>query len=212
MEFLTAIDRVATQTMVTIFSYDLTWLEFFAVVTSLTGVWLGTTGKKITWPWWALSSALYGWLFFHWDLLASAALQVVFIAAAIWGWFGWPTQGARPRVATTRQRIAVAVVGAAATAILAPWFASIGAAATWPDSFGLVFSIVAQVLMVREYRESWAVWFVVDAVYTVEYAYQGLYFTAILYAVFTAIAVRGWVRWNSGLNNSELHMDASLMK
>ena len=70
--------------MVTVLSYDLTWLEFAAVVTSLIGVWLGTTGKKITWPWWAISSALYGWLFLHWDLYASAALQVVFIAAAIW--------------------------------------------------------------------------------------------------------------------------------
>ena len=193
--------------MVTVLSYDLTWLECVAVVTSLIGVWLGTTGKKITWPWWAISSALYGWLFMHWDLYASAALQLVFIAAAIWGWFGWPSQGAQPRAATTTQRIAIGVLGAGATAVLAPWFASIGAATTWPDSFGLVFSIVAQILMVREYRESWAVWFVVDAVYTVEYAYNGLYFTAILYALFTAFAVRGWFRWKAVLNP-----EMSLMK
>jgi nicotinamide mononucleotide transporter len=50
------------------------------------------------------------------------------------------------------------------------------------------------------------VWFVVDAVYTVEYAYNGLYFTAILYALFTAIAVRGWVRWKSELNTELISM------
>lgn len=179
----------------TIWDYEVTYLELEAVITSAIGVWLGTTGKKITWPWWAISSALYGWLFWEWKLYASAAVQIVFIAAAIWGWFGWGPQGAQPRVASTRNRLIVVVVGLGFTAALAPWLASIGAAATWPDSFGLIFSVVAQVIMVREYRENWIVWFIVDAVYTIEYAWQGLYFTAVLYAVFTAIAVRGWVHW-----------------
>jgi nicotinamide mononucleotide transporter len=48
---------------------------------------------------------------------------------------------------------------------------------------------------------------VVDAVYTLEYAYNGLYFTSILYAVFTAIAIRGWFRWNA-----ELNTEMSLLK
>ena len=201
MQFISSINDAAMSTLVSIWSYDLSWLEFVAVVTSLAGVWLGTTGKKITWPWWAISSALYGWLFYEWDLLASASLQVAFIAAAIWGWIGWGPKGAHPRVATNKQRAIVLIIGAAATAVLAPWFASIGAASTWPDSFGLVFSIVAQILMVREYRESWIVWFVVDAVYTIEYGYNKLYFTSVLYALFTAIAIRGWVRWKSDLNS-----------
>ncbi|MCX6441615.1 MAG: hypothetical protein NTX60_02190 [Actinobacteria bacterium] len=40
---------------------------------SFIGVALGITGKRITWPWWALSSVLYGVLFFQWELYASAA-------------------------------------------------------------------------------------------------------------------------------------------
>ena len=92
----------------------------------------------------------------------------------------------------------------AVTAVLAPWLASIGAAATWPDSFGLVFSLVAQVIMVREYRENWVVWFIVDSVYTVEYATQGLWFTSVLYALFTAIALRGWVSWRSDQSTPHL--------
>lgn len=64
-------------------------LEIIAATVSLIGVILGVTGKRITWPWWAVSSALYGVLFIQWDLFASAALQLIFIAAAIGGWFGW---------------------------------------------------------------------------------------------------------------------------
>lgn len=187
-------------TVITIWGYQLTYLELVAVLTSFYGVWLGTTGTVWTWPWWAGSSALYAVLFYQWDLLASAALQFVFIAAAVWGWLGWGPTGAHPRVATWRNRTLTTVGGLAATALLAPWLAGIGAAATWPDSFGLIFSIVAQVIMVREYRENWAVWFVVDFVYTIEYATQGLWFTSVLYAFFTMIALRGWIRWRSSLN------------
>jgi nicotinamide mononucleotide transporter len=34
-------------------------LEIIAALISFIGVALGVTGKRITWPWWAVSSALY---------------------------------------------------------------------------------------------------------------------------------------------------------
>ncbi len=189
------ISEIALQTLFTILGYEVSLLELVAVVTGFTGVWLGTTGRKITWPWWALSSALYAWLFYEFDLFASAALQFVFIAAAVWGWLGWAPTGAEPRTATNKQRIIVFLISIAAWVTLAPALASIGAAATWADSFGLVFSIVAQVIMVKQYTETWLIWLVVDAAYVVLYATQGLWFTSALYVVFTLVAVRGWLKW-----------------
>ena len=69
----------------TAWGYEVSYLEFIAALTSFIGVGLGITGKRITWPWWALSSALYGVFFLQYDLYASAALQLVFIAAAVAG-------------------------------------------------------------------------------------------------------------------------------
>ena len=66
-------------TVFTAWGYEVSALELIAAITSITGVWLGTTGKRITWPWWALSSALYMVFFYQVDLFASAALQIVFI-------------------------------------------------------------------------------------------------------------------------------------
>jgi nicotinamide mononucleotide transporter len=189
------ISEIALQTLFTILGYEVSLLELVAVVTGFTGVWLGTTGRKITWPWWALSSALYAWLFYEFDLFASAALQFVFIAAAVWGWLGWAPTGAEPRTATNKQRIIVFLISVAVWVTLAPALASIGAAATWADSFGLVFSVVAQIIMVKQYTETWLIWLVVDAAYVVLYATQGLWFTSALYIVFTLVAVRGWLKW-----------------
>lgn len=193
------ISNFALKTIFSVVGYEVSYLELAAVVTGFIGVWLGTTGKKITWPWWGFSSLLYAWLFYEFELYASAALQFVFIAAAIWGWLGWAPTGAEPRTGTTKQRLIVVTVAIGFWVIIAPALASIGAAATWPDSFGLVFSFVAQIIMVRQFTETWIVWFIVDVVYTVLYATQGLWFTAILYLVFTGVAIRGWLQWGRKL-------------
>ena len=59
----------------TAWGYDVSILEFIAALTSFIGVGLGVTAKRITWPWWALSSSLYAIFFYQADLFASAALQ-----------------------------------------------------------------------------------------------------------------------------------------
>jgi len=63
-------------------------LEIFAALFSLIAVSLGVTGKRITWPFWVVGSVLYGVFYFQSEYFASAVLQIVFIAAAIAGWFG----------------------------------------------------------------------------------------------------------------------------
>ena len=176
-------------------NYPVTILELSAVITSLIGVWLGTTGARFTWPWWVISSLLYGWLFIQFDLIASAALQLVFVAGGIWGWFGWGKSGAKPEILNSKERIIWLIALLGSWILLAPALSSIGAAATWPDSFILLGSVIAQILMVREKFETWPIWFVVDCVATIHYARQGLWFTSILYVVFTIIALVGWRKW-----------------
>ena len=179
----------------TAWGYEVSALEFIAAITSITGVWLGTTGKRITWPWWALSSALYMVFFYQVDLFASAALQIVFIIAAIWGWRGWAPTGAAPGYLNNRHRLFIGVATLIAVSALSPLLARAGAAATWSDAFLLVGSLVAQILMVYEKVESWVLWLIIDAAGTIQYAYLGYWFTAVLYALFTLVAIVGWKRW-----------------
>ncbi len=179
----------------TAWGYEVSVLEFVSAITSFVGVWLGTTGKRITWPWWALSSALYMVFFYQVDLFASAALQIVFIVAAVWGWRDWAPTGAVPGYLSHRYRLYWAVATVVSVSLLTPLLSRIGAAATWSDAFLLIGSLVAQILMVYEKVESWVLWLIVDAAGTIEYAYLGYWFTAVLYALFTLVAVVGWKRW-----------------
>ena len=185
----------------TAWGYEVSLLELVAAITSFIGVWLGTTGKRITWPWWALSSALYMVFFYRVDLFASAGLQIVFILAAIWGWRDWAPTGAVPGILNNRSRVFWALGTVVLVAVLTPVLSRMGAAATWSDAFLLIGSLVAQILMVYEKTESWILWLVVDAAGTIEYAYLGYWFTAVLYALFTLIAHLGWKRWYDTRSN-----------
>ena len=190
-----------SSTLFTAWGYEVSILEFIAAVTSFVGVYLGTTGKRITWPWWALSSALYGVFFYQVDLFASAVLQIVFIIAAVYGWKDWAPTGAVPGRVSTRNRGIIAIAVVFSVAALTPVLSNVGAAATWTDAFLLIGSLAAQIMMVYEKYESWIVWLIVDLAGTIQYALLGYWFTAVLYAMFTVIAVIGWKRWNDSLSH-----------
>ncbi len=184
-----------SSTFFTAWGYEVSYLEFIAAVASFIGVGLGITGKRITWPWWALSSALYGIFFLQFDLYASAALQLIFIAAAIAGWFGWEATGAKPGALSLELRLITIVAIMAATALLVPVLTDLGATAALPDTLLLFGSLAAQILMVYEKYENWLLWLVVDAGYVALYASQGLLFTTVLYIAFTIMAALGWRSW-----------------
>ena len=182
-------------TFFTAWGYEVSYLEFVASVVSFVGVALGITAKRITWPWWALSSLLYGIFFLQYKLYASAALQLVFIAAAVAGWYGWEPTGAQPGPFKNKYRIYTIAAILIATLALGPVLKWAGAASTYVDAILFFGSLAAQILMVYEKYDNWPIWLVVDAGYTALYASQGLLFTTLLYVAFTAMAALGWSTW-----------------
>ncbi|MFZ9143488.1 MAG: nicotinamide riboside transporter PnuC [Candidatus Nanopelagicaceae bacterium] len=182
-------------TIFTAWGYEVSALELSAVITSFTAVLLGARGVRMTWPWYLVSASLYAIFFYQVDLIASALLQFVFIAAGIWGWLGWNKTGVIPRYMNNKERLIWLTALVASWLTTAPILESIGAAATLPDSFLLISSTLAQTAMVLQRNETWIAWIVIDIFGTYHYANQGYWFTALLYGVFTIIAVFGLERW-----------------
>ena len=186
-----------------VWGYAVTVVELCAVIVSVLAIGLGIRGTRWTWPLYFLASLLYGWLFVGFNLFASAAMQLIFMAAAVWGWFSWGREGVGTpgRLSpATRMRGAVAVLGL--WAVVAPLLQSIGGAATWGDAFMLVGSLAGQLLMVRQKMETWPTWIAVNTVGAVLYATQGLYFTSLFYAVLILMAVTGWRAWAARASNA----------
>jgi nicotinamide mononucleotide transporter len=170
-------------------------LEIFAALISFIAVSLGVTGKRITWPFWVLGSALYGIFFFQSEFFASALLQIVFIAAAVAGWFGWGKKGAIPGGLKNSHRLYLLAGIGALTLILGPLLDRIGAASTYADAALLFASITAQMLMVYQKFEAWPLWLVINIGYTALFYSQELFLTSGLYFVFAIVAAIGWRQW-----------------
>lgn len=181
----------------TAWDYQVTLVEFSAFLVAIVAVVLAAIGTRWAWPFYFVSGALYAWLFVSLDLLGSAALQVVFLAAAIWGWIAWGRDGiTESRRLTWAKRAVVVGVSLAVWLVVTPLLTNLGAVATLLDAFVLVGSIAAQVLMVKGFVEAWPAWVVVNLVGVYHYANQQLYFTSLLYAVLLVLAGWGWWQWN----------------
>jgi len=65
------------------------------------------------------------------------------------------------------------------------------------DSFTTTLSIVGMWQLAQKYIEQWFVWIAVDLVSTGLYFYKGLSLTAILYLIYSIIALAGYFKWRS---------------
>jgi len=159
-------------------------------------------GRNNVHTWWTgiVGCALFGMLFAHNQLYADVVLQVFFVATSVLGWWRWLRGNAGAPLPIThagwRTMAWMAPVGLVATA-------SYGAAlhfytnayAPFIDSAVLVFSVIAQLLMMGRRIESWPVWLLVNTIAAPLYFSRGLYLTAFLYLCFWGNAIVSWIWW-----------------
>jgi len=54
-------------------------------------------------------------------------------------------------------------------------------------------------LLARKFIENWGVWLVVNIVSVGLFVHKGLWLTVVLYAVFVALSIAGYLAWRSRL-------------
>ena len=175
-------------------------LEIAGFVTGALSVWLAVRQNPWNWPFGVANAVCFLVLFWQARLYGDMALQVLFIAICLLGWYRWLFGGAghtRLRVTRISRRGAIlyALVGASATAVFTPYLRSVGDASPFLDALTTVMSVEAQYLMTRKVIEHWWVWMAADLIYIYLYASRQLYLTSLLYVVFFAMCVVGLRDW-----------------
>jgi nicotinamide mononucleotide transporter len=179
-----------------------TWAELLAFALSLAMVVCNIRVNVLGWPLAIAASLLYGLLFWDSRLYGESALQLFFVAVALWGWWQWlrgrqaDGAGLRVRFLSRRGRLALL----AAVALAWPLLASLLRQATdsdvpWWDALPTTGSVAGQWLLGRKYVENWPVWVAVNAVSIGLFAWKGLWLTALLYLLFLLMALWGWRAW-----------------
>ncbi|MEU6161549.1 nicotinamide riboside transporter PnuC [Streptomyces sp. NPDC047130] len=189
-----------------------TWLETPVSWTELLGfgsgalcVWLVARQHIANWPIGIANNLLFILLFTDSGLYADAALQVVFIALACYGWWTWVRGGApgeRLRVRRTSRREWTWLLTAGAAGFAAIWLlldrATDSTVPQW-DALTTALSLMATYGQCRKRVESWWLWIAADLVYIPLYAHKDLYLTSLLYAGFLVLCVIGLRNWRGAL-------------
>jgi nicotinamide mononucleotide transporter len=180
---------------------EVSWTEWVAVVLALAYLLLAIRQNPWCWAFAIVSSAMYGVIFFRTGLVMQAALQLFFIAMALYGWRVWNgNESSVPapvlRWPAGRHALALCAV-ALATVVNGRLVADSRAASLVPYADAAIAwgSVLATWLVARKVLENWLYWIVIDLAAVALYGSQGLHATSALYLLYAVLAVRGFRAW-----------------
>jgi nicotinamide mononucleotide transporter len=180
------------------------WLEIAGTIVGFIYLWQEVKASIWLWLTGIVMPAIYTVVFFENGLYADFAIQVYYIAAALYGFLLWEfgkknQYGDELRIVHTSERQAVWLC-AITVALFVPiyWILTTYTDSTVPfwDSVTTAMSFVALWMLAKKHVEQWLAWIVIDLISAALYFYKGIYFTSMLYGVYTVVAFYGYRKWN----------------
>ena len=183
-------------------------LQIAGVLLGLTYLWLEYRADIRLWIVGLVMPVVHGTLYFKAGLYADCSMQVYYVLAGLYGWAVWrrarrhaapkaPKKAPAEIVHTPLRQIPglVGVYAAAHAAIYLLLVRFTNSTVPFWDAGTTAASIVAMWMLSRKQVEQWLVWLAVDVVTVGLYFYKGIPLTAGLYALYSALAIAGYIRW-----------------
>lgn len=181
-------------------------IEFLAVSFSIIYAILAANGNIWCWLAAIISVSLYVYICYNAKLYAETILQVFYLLMAFWGYFSWKSMNTKNTIQeiTLSSHILFICFGVVFTFISGYLF-SIYSDAKMPlvDSFTTIFSLIATYMVVKRILSTWLYFIVIDIVSIYLYYSRDLYFSSILFIIYSIIAVIGYYNWTKILVNND---------
>lgn len=178
--------------------------EVAAVVFAITYLLLAVRENILCWLFAFISTAIYTVLFWDVSLLMESALNVYYMAMAVYGYQQWTRGGSNGgqgqalairSMNFSQHTIIIALI--VVLTLVSGYLLGEHSSAAWPfvDSFTTWASVITTYLVARKYLENWLYWLVIDSVSVPLYIDRGLHLTALLFVAYIIIAVFGYIGW-----------------
>lgn len=196
-----------------IIGYQISYVELIGTLSGLLSVYFASRTNILTWMTGLINEVFLFILFFQVQLYADMFLQVYFFVITLYGWYNWKQKSKQNNIASTERKIRIWLASGiiAGTIITGFLFANIHfylpeyfkteAAFPFADSFVMVLSIIATILLAQKKVETWYLWIVVDIVCVFLFFKKGIIFLTLEYLVFLGMAIYGLLNWKKKLNN-----------
>ncbi|MFA7554794.1 MAG: nicotinamide riboside transporter PnuC [Spongiibacteraceae bacterium] len=189
--------------------------ELVAVVLALLYLVLAMKERIECWYAAFVSTAIYIFLFWDVSLLMESALQLYYLAMAVYGWWLWRKHANADEelIINTwpwRQHgIAIAILLLLTFISGGLLEANTSAALPYLDSFTTWGAVITTYMVTKKVLENWLYWIVIDGVSVFLYLDRGLYLTAVLFTLYVIIVIIGFLQWLPRYRQQQLVLEES---
>ena len=183
-------------------------LELFGVIIGLLYLYFEYKGSIYLWIVGIIMPAIYIKIYYDAGLYADMGCNIYYFLASFYGLAVWMMPGNKIKGSKDKNNelkishaplkswLPQAVISIVLFFIMAYVLkAYTNSNVPYWDSFTTTLSIIGMWQLARKYIEQWLTWIAVDLVSVFLYFYKGLYLTAILFFIYTVIAVAGYFKW-----------------
>lgn len=188
------------------------YIELLGAIFGFAYIFLSIKQNIWCWPVGLITSALYIYVFFVSKFYADMGLQVYYLIVSVYGWYHWMFGSKSKKtddlkVSTINFKLGIYLFIANGILFLVISYILVNytdSVVPYWDAFTTAASFVATWMLARKMIEHWIIWVVVDFVSLGLYLVKGLYPTVILFAIYTFMAVLGYIEWRKELKESSV--------
>lgn len=162
------------------------------------------------WPCAFFNTLIYTILFFNGALLMESALNVYYLFMAFYGFYCWrygsSERGELTISSWSGKRHSVIILATTLIALCLGYVMDnyTHADFAYLDALTSCFAVMTTYLVAKKVLENWLYWVVIDAVSIYLFLQKGYYPTVILFALYTGMAVWGYLSWRNVEQNRDV--------
>jgi nicotinamide mononucleotide transporter len=182
--------------------------EIVAAAFGIVSVFFSARQNVWSWPTSLVNVSMSAFVYFRQGLYATMALQGIFAAISIYGWYEWLFGGKNKtelKVSHIPAPLARLLLGLTTAGTAVMWYLlDTRTPDTHPfiDTIFFTISVTAQWMMARKYVECWPIWVAINCIAVPFFFLLGSYPFMIQYGVFLILALQGWRFWKASLGAS----------
>lgn len=183
-------------------------LEIIGVLFGLASVLFAKKNNILVYPTGIISTIIFVYLLNKWGLMGDMMINIYYTTMSIYGWYLWSRKSddkpELPITSVTSKELYYGVLLFILTVVFVlfvyNYFDKFTDWTAYVDTFTTGIFFVGMWLMAKRKLENWVLWIIGDLVSIPLYFYRGYTFTSMQYAIFTIIAVYGYIEWKKNLN------------
>lgn len=178
-------------------------LENTAILFGLFSVWFAKKNNILVFPTGIINTTIFTYLLWKWSLLGDMIINIYYVIMSIYGWYHWTRKKDNtiefPIDQATKKEfiwsLLIFISSMIFVVIVYNYFDKFNSWTAYVDTLTTGIFFAGMWLMAKRKIENWILWIIGDIISIPLYFYKGYTFTSLQYAIFTIIAVYGYLEW-----------------